>query len=249
MREYERRSGVRVSVVYDTDETKSTGLADPAGRREGAPAGGRLISGRRFWRLPAASVIDQPGTQSQLADHGRFELSLFKSKCSDHRLDRFRHQPCENDRVGRKYGRVTSIPVRTAATAAASFDHFGVGCSCGDPALAGRARLVHLRGLSVIDAGSRQLPMVAGTESAVVLQRRSEHPLEPRSAGLTAFSQENDVPKPPKPWPHPVPRPSPPEPPTVPLPDPKPTPPIPPTPTALIPYSTCQFLNFWRGDP
>jgi iron(III) transport system substrate-binding protein len=28
MREYERRSGVRVSVVYDTEETKSTGLAN-----------------------------------------------------------------------------------------------------------------------------------------------------------------------------------------------------------------------------
>src|SRR5512138_3700568 len=28
MREYERRSGVRVNVVYDTEETKSTGLAN-----------------------------------------------------------------------------------------------------------------------------------------------------------------------------------------------------------------------------
>src|SRR5215217_1044180 len=28
LREYERRSGVRVNVVYDTEETKSTGLAN-----------------------------------------------------------------------------------------------------------------------------------------------------------------------------------------------------------------------------
>src|SRR6187431_876808 len=28
LQEYERRSGVRVSVVYDTEETKSTGLAN-----------------------------------------------------------------------------------------------------------------------------------------------------------------------------------------------------------------------------
>jgi len=28
MQEYERRTGVRVNVVYDTEETKSTGLAN-----------------------------------------------------------------------------------------------------------------------------------------------------------------------------------------------------------------------------
>ena len=28
LRDYERRSGVRVNVVYDTEETKSTGLAN-----------------------------------------------------------------------------------------------------------------------------------------------------------------------------------------------------------------------------
>src|SRR5215510_2142289 len=37
MREYERRSGVRVNVVYDTEETKSTGLANRLLAEKGRP--------------------------------------------------------------------------------------------------------------------------------------------------------------------------------------------------------------------
>src|SRR5215217_2074383 len=37
MQEYERRSGVRVNVVYDTEETKSTGLANRLLAEQGRP--------------------------------------------------------------------------------------------------------------------------------------------------------------------------------------------------------------------
>src|SRR5215211_4129627 len=37
MQEYERRSGVKVNVVYDTEQTKSTGLANRLLAEQGRP--------------------------------------------------------------------------------------------------------------------------------------------------------------------------------------------------------------------
>ena len=50
LREYERRSGVKVSAVYDTEETKSTGLANRLLAEKNRPQADVFWSTSRFAR-------------------------------------------------------------------------------------------------------------------------------------------------------------------------------------------------------
>src|SRR4026209_2091078 len=75
MKEYERRTGVRVNVVYDTEETKSTGLAN------------RLIAEKT---RPQADVFWSNEPVRPLVLKGRDVLAPYQSPAAQGIADTFR---------------------------------------------------------------------------------------------------------------------------------------------------------------